>query len=73
MLEQIIKIKLKISLMPPFHVTRRIIVYANNAMIKEADKIWLDSWLKKDSQRRQVNFITEAIAEKIAKEKRKAK
>lgn len=41
-----------------------------NGKMKEKDKKWLDNWLKKDSQRRQINFITEAIAEKVAKTKR---
>ena len=44
-----------------------------NGRMTEEDKRWLTSHCDGDTRKTQINFITDAIAEKIAKEKRKAK
>ena len=44
-----------------------------NGRMTEEDKSWLTAHCKNDTRKTQINFITDAIAEKIAKEKRKAK
>ena len=44
-----------------------------NGRITDEDKNWLTAHCKDDTRKTHINFITDAIAEKIAKEKRKAK
>jgi len=44
-----------------------------NGKMTEKDKEWLAAHCNGDTRKTQINFITDAIAEKIAKEKRKAK